>query len=64
MQTGRSTLLVLLDLDAASETVDHSILSKCLENWLGLPVTSLNWFETHLEKRGVSVSRGNFISET
>uniref|UniRef100_A0A3B4FPC0 Reverse transcriptase domain-containing protein n=1 Tax=Pundamilia nyererei TaxID=303518 RepID=A0A3B4FPC0_9CICH len=57
------SVLVLLDLSAAFDTVDHNILLKRLENWAGLSGTVLNWFKTYLENRKYFVSIGNFTSE-
>ena len=60
---GKMSVLVLLDLSAAFDTVDHNILLKRLENWVGLSGTVLNWFKTYFENRKYFVSIGNFTSE-
>ncbi len=44
--SGRVTVLVLLNLSAAFDTVDHNILLDWLENWMGLSGTALSWFES------------------
>ena len=48
--SGRTSVLVLLDLSAAFDTVDNILLDR-LENWVGLSATVLNWFESYLKDR-------------
>ena len=56
-------LLVLLDLSAAFDTVDHNILLDRLENWVGLSGIVLKWFRSYLGGRGYYVSIGDHKSE-
>ncbi len=47
--SGKISVLVLLDLSAAFNTVDHNILLERLENWVG---TSGMVLKKYLEGRG------------
>ena len=62
MDRGKVTSLILLDLSAAFDTVDYSILLTRLQNWFGLDGLSLNWFTSYLSSRSQAVSINDSIS--
>ena len=51
MDTGKTTTLVLLDLSAAFDTLDHSSIIELLSGWYGISGTALNWVRSYLSNR-------------
>jgi len=48
---GKVTILVLLDLSAAFDTVDHDILLSVLRDRFSIEDTAHNWFRSYLSDR-------------
>ncbi len=62
--TGDCVILVLLDLTAAFDTVDHEILISRLEQWVGIKGIALQWFRSYLKDRTFCVSCGDAVSSS
>ena len=56
---GKPTAFVLLYLSAAFDTIDHSILLSCLQSWVGIQGSILNWFTTYLSESYHSIKIGS-----
>ena len=59
----KAVTLVLLDLSAAFDTIDHEKLLHCLETRFGINGTALNWFRSYLSNRSQEVRINNSSSE-
>ena len=51
LDDGRCVMLVLLDLSAAFDTVDHGILLLCLSQCIGVQGSAYTWSESYLSSR-------------
>ena len=56
MNDGKISVLVLLDLSAAFDTIDHESLLHRLHNVFGFGETVLSWFQSYLENRTQTVA--------
>ena len=63
LSRGEATALVLLDLSAAFDTIDHSTLLSCLLEWFGVGGSALKWFSSNLTERFQSVKIGSTLSD-
>ena len=66
MDRKRVTLLVLLDLSAAFDTVDHQVLVRRLESSfaIGITGTALSWFSSYLSQRSQRICYEGGTSKT
>jgi hypothetical protein len=59
---GNSALLVLLDLTAAFDTIDHGLLIQRLHTEIGVSNVVLSWFSSYLTNRSQQVLVGSSCS--
>ena len=62
MDDGRVTALILRNLSAAFDTIDHIILLRRLGNWFGVSGKALDWFKSYLTSRSQRIKLGNCLS--
>ena len=60
--SGHISILMLLDLSTAFDTISHTILLTRLSDYLGLTGTALSWFQSYLTNRKQFVTIGDFSS--
>uniref|UniRef100_A0A8C8DYC0 Reverse transcriptase domain-containing protein n=1 Tax=Oryzias sinensis TaxID=183150 RepID=A0A8C8DYC0_9TELE len=60
---GKVSVLILLDLSAAFDTVDHGILLHRLQDWVSISGSALSWLKSYLEDRKYFVQIGSCVSD-
>ena len=63
MDKGHVSLLLLLELSAVSENVDHGILLQSLQTKQGVCGTALSWFKSYLEGRSQRICIKETLSQ-
>jgi len=63
MDNEEVTLVILLDLRAAFDTIEHSILLNILQQDFGVAGTALNWFDSFLSGRKQRILVGDETSD-
>ena len=62
LSKGRPTALVLLDLSAAFDTIDHLQLTERLSSWFGLSGRVGNWFNSYMSNQNQSIKISDTVS--
>ena len=63
LDQGGAAILVLLDLGAAFDTIDHSILLSRMETVLGVKGSALQWIKSYLLARKQRIKINDDFSE-
>ncbi|WP_419588267.1 RNA-directed DNA polymerase, partial [Thiolapillus sp.] len=63
LDDGKVSVLTLLDLSAAFDTIDHNILLHRLEHAFGITGTALSWIRSYLSDRDQTVVVNGLKSE-
>ena len=62
MDDSRVTALTLLELSAAFDTIDHTVLLSRLGNWFGVSGKALDWLKSYLTGRSQRIKLGDCLS--
>ncbi len=60
---GQVSLLIMLDLSAAFDTIDHITLLNRLHTFIGLSDVALSWFKSYLSDRTFQVKQNENLSQ-
>ena len=63
MDKGAAVGLVRLDLSAAFDTIDHSILFNCLQHWCNIDGIVLKWVQSYLNSRKQRIKIDGHLSD-
>ena len=63
LDSGSGAVLLMLDLSAAFDTIDHGILLSRLNSLYGISGDALDWFKSYLSNRVQHVIIGDTVSE-
>ena len=63
LDSGSGAVLLMLDLSAAFDTIDHGILLSRLNSLYGINGDALDWFKSYLSNRVQRVIIGDTVSE-
>jgi hypothetical protein len=63
LDSGKAAFLILLDLSAAFDTVDHGLLLHVLNSEYHVTGTALKWFQSYLHERSFRVRLGGEYSQ-
>ena len=64
MENKKLTFIICLDLSAAFDTVNHSILLEVMRNYFGIADMALDWISCCLRNRKFSVHIDSFSTNT
>ena len=63
VDSGKAVALIILDLSAVFDTIDHFLLYDCLHGWFGLDGTVLLWIKSYLSNRKQKIKIDDSFSE-
>ncbi|KAK3088718.1 hypothetical protein FSP39_022962 [Pinctada imbricata] len=64
LDKGLCSVLIMLDLSAAFDVIDHGILFRRLEHSYGICGSALQWMKSYLDQRSQTIAIGSSFSES